>query len=41
MPNARVLTAKVRVLIDFLLEKIGRPPVWARETAALSAKSEN
>ncbi|MEO1091338.1 MAG: LysR family transcriptional regulator [Pseudomonadota bacterium] len=29
-PKANVLTAKVRVLIDFLLEKIGRPPVWER-----------
>ncbi|MEO1471485.1 MAG: LysR family transcriptional regulator [Pseudomonadota bacterium] len=29
-PRANVLTAKVRVLIDFLLEKIGQPPVWER-----------
>lgn len=29
-PKANVLTAKVRVLIDFLQEKIGRPPVWER-----------
>ncbi|MEM6550505.1 MAG: LysR family transcriptional regulator [Pseudomonadota bacterium] len=29
-PKANVLTAKVRVLIDFLLEKIGKPPVWER-----------
>lgn len=27
-PKSNVLTAKVRVFIDFLLEKIGRPPVW-------------
>ena len=27
-PKSNVLTAKVRVLIDFLLEKIGDPPVW-------------
>ena len=28
-PKSNVLTAKVRVFIDFLLEKIGDPPVWA------------
>lgn len=27
-PKSNVLTAKVRVFIDFLLEKIGSPPVW-------------
>lgn len=27
-PKSNVLTAKVRVFIDFLLEKIGEPPVW-------------
>ena len=27
-PKSNVLTAKVRVLIDFLLEKIGDPPLW-------------
>ena len=27
-PKSNVLTAKVRVFIDFLLEKIGDPPVW-------------
>ncbi|MEM9277603.1 MAG: LysR family transcriptional regulator [Pseudomonadota bacterium] len=27
-PKSNVLTAKVRVFIDFLLEKIGNPPVW-------------
>ncbi|QFU75437.1 LysR family transcriptional regulator [Halioglobus maricola] len=27
-PKSNVLTAKVRVLIDFLVEKIGDPPVW-------------
>ena len=28
-PKSNVLTAKVRVFIDFLLEKIGKSPVWA------------
>lgn len=27
-PKANVLTRKVRVFIDFLVEKIGSPPVW-------------
>ena len=27
-PKSNVLTAKVRVFIDFLLEKIGNPPIW-------------
>jgi len=27
-PKSNVLTAKVRVFIDFLLEQIGSPPVW-------------
>ena len=27
-PKSNVLTAKVRVFIDFLIEKIGKPPVW-------------
>ncbi|WP_422041689.1 LysR family transcriptional regulator [Roseibium sp.] len=27
-PRSNVLTAKVRVFIDFLIEKIGKPPVW-------------
>lgn len=27
-PRSNVLTAKVRVFIDFLLEKIGDPPIW-------------
>ncbi|WP_425405007.1 LysR family transcriptional regulator [Hwanghaeella sp.] len=27
-PRANVLTAKVRVFIDFILEKLGNPPVW-------------
>ncbi|MBG6146401.1 DNA-binding transcriptional LysR family regulator [Labrenzia sp. EL_142] len=27
-PKSNVLTAKVRVFIDFLLEKIGKSPVW-------------
>lgn len=30
-PKSNVLTAKVRVFIDFLLEKIGSPPVWERQ----------
>ncbi|MEM8957673.1 MAG: LysR substrate-binding domain-containing protein [Pseudomonadota bacterium] len=30
-PRSNVLTAKVRVFIDFLLEKIGTPPLWARQ----------
>ncbi len=29
-PKSNVLTAKVRVFIDFLLEKIGEPPIWER-----------
>ena len=29
-PKSNVLTAKVRVFIDFLIEKIGDPPVWER-----------
>ncbi len=29
-PKSNVLTAKVRVFIDFLLEKIGDSPVWQR-----------
>ncbi|MEM1385229.1 MAG: LysR family transcriptional regulator [Pseudomonadota bacterium] len=29
-PKSNVLTAKVRVFIDFLREKIGNPPVWER-----------
>lgn len=27
-PKSNVLTAKVRVFVDFLLEQIGTPPVW-------------
>lgn len=27
-PKSNVLTAKVRVFIDYLLEKIGTPPIW-------------
>ncbi len=30
-PKSNVLTAKVRVFIDFLIEKIGDPPTWERE----------
>ena len=29
-PESNVLTAKVRLFIDFLLEQIGKPPVWER-----------
>ncbi|MEM7171117.1 MAG: LysR family transcriptional regulator [Pseudomonadota bacterium] len=29
-PKSNVLTAKVRVFIDFLVEKIGNPPLWER-----------
>ena len=29
-PKANVLSAKVRVFIDFLVEQIGTPPIWAR-----------
>ena len=29
-PKSNVLTAKVRVFIDYLIEKIGDPPVWER-----------
>jgi DNA-binding transcriptional LysR family regulator len=30
-PKSNVLTAKVRVFIDFLVEAIGSPPVWVRQ----------
>lgn len=29
-PKSNVLTPKVRVFIDFLLQEIGKPPVWER-----------
>ncbi|MDV7341042.1 LysR family transcriptional regulator [Terasakiella sp. A23] len=29
-PKSNILTAKVRVFIDYLLEKIGTPPIWER-----------
>ncbi|MEL6688143.1 MAG: LysR family transcriptional regulator [Pseudomonadota bacterium] len=29
-PKSNVLTAKVRVMIDFLIEKIGSPPIWEK-----------
>ncbi len=29
-PKSNVLTAKVRVFIDFLVEQIGSPPIWER-----------
>ena len=28
-PKSNVLTAKVRICIDYLLEKIGHAPAWA------------
>ena len=31
-PKSNVLTAKVRVFIDFLLDRIGKAAVWAHET---------
>jgi DNA-binding transcriptional LysR family regulator len=30
-PKSNVLTAKVRVFIDFLLERIGKAPVWVED----------
>ncbi len=33
-PRSNVLTAKVRVFIDFMLEKIGDPPLWERVPGA-------
>ena len=27
-PKSNVLTAKVRIFLDFLLEQIGKSPVW-------------
>jgi DNA-binding transcriptional LysR family regulator len=30
-PKSNVLTAKVRVFIDYLIEKIGKSPVWASD----------
>lgn len=30
-PKSNVLTAKVRVMIDFLVGKIGSPPLWERD----------
>lgn len=30
-PKSNVLTGKVRVFIDFLIEKIGTPPIWERQ----------
>lgn len=29
-PRSNVMTAKVRAFIDFLIEKIGNPPIWER-----------
>lgn len=31
-PKSNVLTAKVRVFIDFLVEKIGNPPIWEKSS---------
>lgn len=33
-PKSNVLTAKVRVFIDFLAEKIGRAPAWEAQSSA-------
>lgn len=30
-PKSNILTAKVRVFIDFLVEKIGDPPIWEKQ----------
>lgn len=32
-PKSNVLTGKVRAMIDFLIERIGSPPVWHSSTA--------
>lgn len=40
-PKSNVLPAKVRVLIDFLVEKIGDPLVWEQAPGGFPAKSEN
>ncbi len=41
-PRSNVLTAKVRVLIDFLLEHLGDPPVWEQPAGAgLSSDRKN
>lgn len=34
-PKSNVLTAKVRVFIDFLVETIGSPPIWERENSII------
>ncbi len=39
-PKSNVLTAKVRIFIDFLLEKIGRAPVWT-EAGVRSAQARD
>jgi len=31
-PKSNVLTTKVRVFIDFLMEEIGNDPVWMKPT---------
>ena len=33
-PKSNVLTAKVRLFIDFLLERIGRSPAWIEPRTA-------
>lgn len=33
-PKSNVLTAKVRAFIDFLIGKIGSPPIWERQAAS-------
>ncbi|MEM8547537.1 MAG: LysR substrate-binding domain-containing protein, partial [Pseudomonadota bacterium] len=32
-PKSNVLTAKVRVFIDFLIQEIGTPPVWEQHVS--------
>ena len=30
-PKSNVLSAKVRIFMDFLLERVGQNPIWERE----------
>ena len=32
-PKSNLLTAKVRIFIDFLLDRIGKSPTWAEPRA--------
>lgn len=38
-PKSNVLTMKVRVFIDFLIEKIGRNPIWLTEQTSSEAQA--